>query len=104
VLDGKKVVGQADHIVAVNGKPTAVDAKYTNNWMASLRNPSSSMGEEPWSAKSQKEMVTQARKYILAYEGGAIYHTNSVEFARFYSRLFRKSGLKNFSFVITPSR
>ena len=51
VRDGKEVTGQADHVAMVDGKLTAIDAKYTDDWRASLRNPSSSNGEEPWSAK-----------------------------------------------------
>lgn len=104
VWDGKEVTGQADHVVRVNGKLTAIDAKFTDDWRTSLRNPSSNTGEEPWSAKAQTEMLTQARKYTSAYEGGVIYHTNSVEFARFYTQLFQESGLRNFIFQITPSR
>lgn len=104
VWDGKEVTGQADHVAVVNGKRTAIDAKYTDDWMASLRNPSSNVGEQPWSAKAQREMITQAMKYTSAYEGGVIYHTNSVEFARFYSKIFQEEGLKNYNFKITPSR
>lgn len=103
VRDGREVTGQADHVAIVNGKRTAIDAKYTDGWMASLRNPSSNVGEQPWSAKAQREMLVQAMKYTSAYEGGVIYHTNSVEFARFYSRIFREAGLKNYDFKITPS-
>jgi hypothetical protein len=102
--DGKEITGQADHVMIMNGELTAVDAKFTDNWMASLRNPLSNMGEEPWSANAQREMIAQAAKYMSAYRGGVIYHTNSVEFARFYSKVFRESGLTNYKFIITPSR
>ena len=104
VLDGKTVSGRADYITVVDGKETAIDAKFTHPWSKTLRNPSSRIGERDFSVKSQREMIEQARKYEAAYEGGAIYHTNNVEFARFYTNLFHKKGITNFHFVITPSR
>lgn len=104
LLDGKWVAGQADYATMVDGKETAIDAKFTRLWSNSLRNPSSSIGERHFSVKAQTEMIQQARKYESAYQGGAIYHTNSVEFARFYTRLFNEHGIQNFHFVITPSR
>jgi len=83
LLDGRWVVGRADYVTIVEGKDTAIDAKFTRRWSTSPRNPSSRIGEEAFSAKSQREMIEQAQKYHAFYPGGAIYHTNSVEFARF---------------------
>jgi hypothetical protein len=104
LLDGKWVRVQPDYVAVVDGKDTAIDAKFTRRWANSPRNPSSKIGEESFSAKTQREMIEQARKYEAAYPGGAIYHTNSVEFARFYTVLFHERGITNFHFVITPSR
>lgn len=104
LLDGKVVTGRADHVTEVNGRDTAIDAKYTDSWMGTLRNPLSVIGITPWSEKEQKSMVEQARRYSAAYDGGVIYHTNSFEFARFYIKLFDDAGITNYRFVITPSR
>ena len=104
LLDGKWVSVQPDYVAVVDGSETAIDAKFTRRWSSSPRNPSSKIGEEPFSAKIQKEMIEQARKYEAGYPGGALYHTNNVEFARFYTELFHRKGITNFHFVITPSR
>ena len=104
MLDGKWVSAQPDYVTVVDSKDTAIDAKFTRLWTKSPRNPSSRIGEEPFSVKTQREMIEQARKYESAYPGGAIYHTNSVEFARFYTALFQDRGIVKFHFVITPSR
>ena len=49
-------------------------------------------------------MVEQAKKYSLGFDGGVVYHTNSPELARHYSRLFTDAGVEKFKFVITPIR
>jgi len=104
MLDGKWVSGQADYATTVDGKDTAIEAKFTRRWSRSLRNPSSNIGDKHFSADAQRDMIDQARKYEAVYEGGAIYHTNSVEFARFYTEIFHDRGIRNFRFIITPSR
>lgn len=104
MLDGKWVSGRPDYVTVVDGKNTAIDAKFTRTWSKSLRNPSSNIGEELFSAKAQRDMIKQARKYEVAYEGGVIYHTNSIELARFYTKIFEDLEIGNFNFVITPSR
>jgi len=48
-------------------------------------------------------MIQQAKAYSLYFRGGIVYHTNSVELATYYTNIFRKSGLRNFRFVITPA-
>lgn len=103
-LDGKVISGQADHLEVLNGQATAIDAKYTDSWMGTLRNPLSVIGVMPWSEKEQKEMVEQARRYAAVYDGGVVYHTNSFELARFYSHLFDDAKIARYKFVITPIR
>jgi hypothetical protein len=101
-LDGKVITGQADHVVTSEVTSTAIEAKYTDSWMGTLRNPLSVIGIMPWSEKEQQRMIEQARRYALAYDGGAIYHTNSFELARFYTKAFKDAGITKHKFVITP--
>jgi hypothetical protein len=103
-LDGQVVIGRADHTLTPGGRPTAIEAKYTDSWMGTLRNPLSVIGVMPWSEMEQLRMIEQARRYAAAYDGGAVYHTNSFELARFYSRAFNEAGITNYKFVITPVR
>jgi hypothetical protein len=103
-LDGKVVIGRADHALTPGGRPTAVEAKYTDSWMGTLRNPLSVIGVMPWSEQEQQRMIEQARRYSAAYDGGVIYHTNSFELARFYSKAFNEAGITNYKFIITPVR
>jgi filamentous hemagglutinin len=98
------VRGQADHVITTGTERTAIDAKYTDGWMGTLRNPLSVIGLMPWSEKEQREMVEQARRYSSVYDGGIIYHTNSFEFAKFCTKVFDKAGIKKYRFIITPSR
>jgi hypothetical protein len=102
LLDGKVITGQADHVAWPEDTSTAIEAKYTDSWMGTLRNPLSVIGIMPWSEKEQQRMIEQARRYSIAYDGGAIYHTNSFELARFYSKAFKGAGISKFKFVITP--
>jgi filamentous hemagglutinin len=88
----------------MDGKETAIEAKFTRRWARSPRNPSGRIGNMHFSAKAQREMIDQAQKYEASYPGGVIYHTNSIEFARFYTMLFHEMGIWHFHFIITPSR
>jgi len=72
------------------------------NWGSSLRNPDSSSGTKPWGVAEQNNMLTQAMKYNAAFDG-VFYHTNSVEFANYYSNMFNNAGITKIKFVITPA-
>jgi hypothetical protein len=100
-IDGKVVKGIADKKFELEGKRFAVEAKYTESWEKSLRNPHGIKGSKPWSASAQKEMVTQAKKYSSAFDE-TIYHTNSIELIDHYTKVFNDNGIKNFKFSITP--
>ena len=102
-VNGEWVSGVADNVTRVNGKNTAVEAKFVEDWNASLRNPNGQNGQYPWSVREQQKMVDQATKYSLGFEGGVIYHTNSTDLATHYSNLFNKLGIQNTKFVITPA-
>ena len=60
------------------------------------------IGNKPWAIAEQQAMVNQAAKYSSYFPGGAIYHTNSAEFAAHYSQVSKDAGITNFKFVITP--
>ncbi|RUL68724.1 hemagglutinin repeat-containing protein, partial [Dyella choica] len=102
LVDGKEVNGIADNVTSIGGKPTAVEAKYVEDWDSSLRNPSSANGDAPWAVAEQQKMIDQARKYTAGFQGGVIYHTNSPELAAFYTQVFEDAGISNFRFIITP--
>ncbi|MEI1248377.1 hemagglutinin repeat-containing protein [Rhizobium aouanii] len=102
VIDGKIVNGVADAVTQIDGKPTAVEAKYVDNWTKSIRNPFGSIGSWSWSKTEQAKVLAQAKKYSQAFEGGVIYHTNSVEFANYYSKVFLANGITNVKFLLTP--
>jgi len=102
-VNGDWVNGKADNVTMIDGKSTAIDAKYVDDWNRSLRNPASPGGQRPWAIEEQQEMISQAQKYTAGFEGGVIYHTNSVELASYYSSAFRQAGVTNFRFVITPA-
>jgi len=102
IIDGKVLNGVADEVAMIGGKRTAVEAKFVEDWSASLRNPTSPTGSKPWSVAEQTKMVDQAKKYSSGFEGGVVYHTNSAELASHYSKIFTEAGVTNFKFVITP--
>ncbi|MBF9265281.1 hypothetical protein I4I83_12745 [Acidovorax cattleyae] len=102
-VNGEWMNGVADNVTRVNGKNTAVEAKFVEDWSASLRNPNGQSGQYPWSIREQQKMVDQASKYSAGFEGGVLYHTNSAELATHYSTLFSNLGIQNFKFVITPA-
>lgn len=103
VVDGQWVSGVADNVVTMGGKNTAIEAKFVDDWATSLRNPSSPNGAKPWALAEQQKMVSQATKYNAAFDN-VIYHTNSVDLASHYSKVFTDSGISNFKFVITPAK
>ncbi|WP_338524383.1 filamentous hemagglutinin N-terminal domain-containing protein [Pseudomonas batumici] len=103
LVDGQRVKGVADEVAVIGGKPTAIEAKFVDDWASSIRNPESPAGSKPWSVAEQTKMVDQAKKYSSGFDGGAIYHTNSPELASYYSKVFTDAGVTNFKFVITPA-
>jgi hypothetical protein len=103
LVDGEEVDGVADDVTSVAGKDTAVEAKYVDDWDNSLRNPDSPNGTKPWAVDEQQAMVDQAQKYSNAFEGGVIYHTNSLDLASYYTSLFNNARITNFKFIITPA-
>ncbi|MBB6275014.1 DUF6531 domain-containing protein [Porphyromonas circumdentaria] len=44
MIGGKQVNGIADHVVDINGKNVAIEAKYVKDWSKSIRNPNSKIG------------------------------------------------------------
>ncbi|WP_275760976.1 hemagglutinin [Ralstonia pseudosolanacearum] len=102
IVNGQRVNGVADDVTTINGKVTAVEAKYVDDWSTSLRNPNSKYGKAPWAVAEQENMVAQAKKYSAGFEGGVVYHTNSPDLATYYSKVFSDAGIKSFKFVITP--
>ncbi|MBC5784230.1 LysM peptidoglycan-binding domain-containing protein [Ramlibacter sp. USB13] len=101
ILDGKVRDGRADATTVIGGKEAAVEAKFVSDWERSPRNPANT---RPWmDPQEQAAMFNQARRYSAAYEGGAIYHTNSVELAKHWSKVFADAGL-NTRFLITPAQ
>ena len=56
----------------------------------------------PWAVKEQNQMLSQAKKYSSAFEK-VIYHTNSVDLANYYTKVFNDTGITNFEFIITPA-
>ncbi|QDX20531.1 hypothetical protein FP568_04155 [Pandoraea pnomenusa] len=104
VVNGQRVRGIAGDVAILDGKLTAVEAKHVDDWSTSLRNPNSPNGLTPWARVEQQNMVAQAQKYAAGFDGGVVYHTNSPQLAAYYSQVFSNSGVKNFKFVITPTK
>ncbi len=96
LVDGQWVDGVADNVVQIGGKNTAIEAKYVDDWAASLRNPLSPNGTKPWALAEQQKMLNQAQKYNSAFDQ-IIYHTNSVELANYYSDMFKIRVLQTLS-------
>ncbi len=101
IVGGKQVNGIADHVVDINGKSVAVDAKYVKDWSKSIRNPNSKIGNKPFAVAEQQKMLSQAQKYSNAFDE-VIYHTNSPELASHYTKVFSDAGLNNVKINITP--
>ena len=99
IVDGKRVNGIADHVVNLNGKVTAIEAKYVDSWAKSIRNPESSIGKASFAIKEQQTVLSQAKKYSAAFDE-VIYHTNSADFAAHYNTIFKNAGLENITFKV----
>lgn len=102
LVNGEWISGVADNVVTIDGKNVAVEAKFVEDWSASIRNPASKNGTRPWALTEQQTVIYQAMKYNAAFDN-VIYHTNSTELATHYSRAFSDAGVNNFKFVITPA-
>lgn len=94
------VRGVADNVTEIAGKRVAIEAKFSENWATCPYNPESSLGKLPFAVERQAEMVQQAKKYAAAFDGGAIYYSNSPELIAHYTRAFREAGITNFKFVL----
>jgi hypothetical protein len=101
VIDGKLLSGVADNVVSIGGKRIAIEAKYVDAWVRSLRNPSSPIGAMSFSLDEQANMLLQARKYSSAFDE-VIYHSNSQELISYYEAIFKQHGLGNVRFIFTP--
>lgn len=103
-IDGKLVNGEADFVAQIDGRFVAIEAKYTDDWLFSPRNPDSPKGQLPFLKHMQPDMLDQARIYEKAFPGGTIYHSNSVELIDYYRRAFAEAGVNNVTFIHTPLR
>jgi len=104
IVNGQQVNGIADTVTTVAGRDIAVEAKFVDDWASSLRNPNSPEGGQSWALVEQQKMIDQAAKYTAAFDGGVVYHTNSIDLARYYTGRFNDAGISNFRFVITPTK
>ena len=50
-------MGVADALTTIDGKKTAVDAKYDKDWNSSIRNPNSKIGQKNFNKNEQNNMV-----------------------------------------------
>lgn len=103
-VDGKVVRGIADDVTDIGGKSTAVEAKFVDDWNGSLRNADSANGTKYWAVSEQEKMLEQAKKYASGFDGGVVYHTNSIDLANYYTKIFEAAGIKKFKFIITPTK
>jgi hypothetical protein len=103
LIDGEWLNGEADTVAEIFGQETGVEVKYVRGWSNSIYNPESSISSYRFAIAEQKETLLQARMYSKGFAGGAIYHTNSLEFASYYYRMFTKLGIDNIRFIITPA-
>ena len=100
---GSDCEGVADGITNVNGKETAIEAKYINKWKNSAYNPESFFFKCIKKDGTEEErLIDQAKRYTKCFDQ-VIYHTNSKEFVDYYSKVFAKEGLTNIIFIITKA-
>lgn len=100
--DGSIKVGQADAAGMLDGKRVAVEAKFTDDWDDSLRNPSSPGGDRKWAVAEQQKMLQQAMNYQKGPFDRVIYHTNNQQFMQHYNDMFLRNGISNIEWVLTP--
>ena len=92
----------ADNVATINGKSTAIEAKFVDDWSKSLRNPNSVNGSKPWAVAEQNKVVQQAKAYN-EYFDNVVYHSNNMDFINYYSKVFDEVGIKNYQFILTPA-
>jgi hypothetical protein len=98
--NGKWVDATADNVAVINGKMTAIEMKHVDDWAVSLRNP---LSKEPWAVAEQQRMLVQAERYSKTFDQ-VVYHTNSIELATHYNKVFTEMGMTNLKFIITPAK
>jgi hypothetical protein len=48
-------------------------------------------------------MLVQAERYSKTFDQ-VVYHTNSIELATHYNKVFTEMGMTNLKFIITPAK
>ena len=102
MINGEPKTGYADYLIIQNKKLIPIEAKYVDDWNKSFRNPEYPILDKPWASGKIDDMLEQATKYSVTFSE-VIYHTNSMELANCYTKLFKEIGVNNFEFVITPT-
>lgn len=100
-LDGIVETGYADYLIIFNNKPMPIEAKYVKKWDKSFYNPEYLLKYSSWAPDEVGRLLHQAKRYNAAFSE-VVYHTNCMELANYYTKLFNENGVKNFEFVITP--
>jgi hypothetical protein len=99
IVNGELVDGVADNVTIINGKNVAIEAKFVKgNWADSIMNPRSKVGIFPFSKAERLRIINQAKKYLAAFDK-VVYHSNSLEFIKHYSRVFKWLGLDKIEFL-----
>jgi len=100
-IDGEWLNRKADTVANIFDTRTGIEAKYVRNWSNSIYNPDSSIGDYEFALREQEDTLLQGRTYSAGFEGGGVYHTNSIDFAKHYYKIFKDAGIENIRFVIT---
>ena len=100
-IDGEWLNRKADTVANIFDTRTGIEAKYVRNWSNSIYNPDSSIGDYEFALREQEDTLLQGRTYSAGFDGGGVYHTNSIEFAEHYYNIFKGAGIENIRFVIT---
>ena len=101
MIGGKQVNGMADHVVDINGKNVAIEAKYVKDWSKPIRNPNSKIGNKPFAMQNNKKMLSQAQEYSKLLTRLFI-----IQIAKIWQhttqKIFQDAGLSNVKINITP--
>ncbi len=100
-LDGIVETGYADYLIIFNNNQMPIEAKYVKVWDKSFYNPEY-LSKLPWASDEVGRLLHQAKRYNAAFNE-VVYHTNCMELANCYTKLFNENGVINFEFVITPT-
>jgi hypothetical protein len=99
IVNGKLVDGVADNVTVINGKNVAIEAKFVKgSWADSIMNPRGKIGTFPFSKAERLRIINQAKNYLAAFDK-VIYHSNSLELIKHYSRVFKWFGLDKIEFL-----